>query len=68
MTEQEQKANELIEKFGEKSDKIMYYEEKIIDGVLHFKYSPDGKWRKFTDKQLTSKIEKLQVEIKKLTQ
>jgi len=51
-----------------KPDKIMYYEEEIIDGVLHCKYSPNGKWHKLNDKQLTHKIETLQAEIKKLTQ
>lgn len=45
----------------------MYYREEIIDGILHCKYLPNGKWYKLTDKQLTSKIEKLQSEIKKLT-
>lgn len=24
----------------------MYYEEKIINGILHYRLTPDGIWRK----------------------
>ena len=38
----------------------MYYEEKVILGVLHFRSSPEGKWMKFGDIQLTERIKKLE--------
>ena len=38
----------------------MYYRERIINGVLHFKSTPNGKFKKFSKKQLTSRIVKLQ--------
>ena len=31
----------------------MYYEEKIIDGALHHRSVPNGKWIPFTTKELT---------------
>ena len=34
----------------------MYYAEKVIDGVLHYKTSPDGEWIKMSDVDLTSKF------------
>ena len=45
----------------------MYYAEKIIDGVLCCKHTPRGEWKPLNAKQLTSKIERLQKEIQKLT-
>lgn len=35
----------------------MYYEERVIDGVLHWRGTPDGPWQKMTDEQLTQKLE-----------
>jgi hypothetical protein len=34
----------------------MYYEEKIVDGVLCYRWSPKGKWIEFTAKQLTERL------------
>ncbi|HXK31236.1 MAG TPA: hypothetical protein VJZ94_00590, partial [Candidatus Paceibacterota bacterium] len=31
----------------------MYYEEKVIDGVLHKRTTPDGAWVAFTSIELT---------------
>ena len=34
----------------------MYYEEKIIDGVLHSRGTPDGKWEPVSVAVLTSML------------
>jgi hypothetical protein len=34
----------------------MYYEERIINGVLSWRNTPDGQWTPFTAKQLTNKL------------
>jgi len=31
----------------------MYYEEKIVDGILCYRETPDGEWIPFTVEQLT---------------
>jgi len=36
--------------------KIMYYDEQVIEGILHWRSTPDGKWRKFTLRQLTERL------------
>ncbi len=37
----------------------MYREEKIIKCVLHFKTTPNGKWKPMSAKGLTQRIEEL---------
>jgi hypothetical protein len=44
----------------------MFYEEKIIDGVLHWRGIPGGTWKQFTKEELTKRIEEHQIFIKKL--
>lgn len=34
----------------------MYYEEKVINGILSHKSSPNGEWVPFSAEQLTQKI------------
>jgi hypothetical protein len=34
----------------------MYYAEKIIDGVLSYRTSPDDEWTPFTANQLTARL------------
>lgn len=34
----------------------MFYEEKVIDGVLCWRSSPDGEWVKKTPEQLTDAL------------
>lgn len=34
----------------------MYYEERVINGVVCCKTSPNGEWRQLTPRQLTDKI------------
>lgn len=36
----------------------MYYEEKVIDGVLHTRCTPNGEWTPCTAEQLTSMLMK----------
>lgn len=35
----------------------MYFEEKFINGILHFRTSPDGQWRAFSLEDLSGKYE-----------
>lgn len=44
----------------------MYFSEKIIDGVMHCKYTPTGQWHKMDDKRLTAYIVKLKEDVKRL--
>lgn len=37
----------------------MYYDEKVIHGILCHRSTPDGKWIPFTSEQLTKKYEDL---------
>jgi hypothetical protein len=37
----------------------MYYEEKIIDGILCWRSNPDGEWKKFRVEVLTGEIVRL---------
>ena len=34
----------------------MYYEERVINGVLHFRTQPNGEWRQMSPEQLTAKL------------
>lgn len=36
-----------------RKEQTMYYEEAVIDGVLHYRTTPDGKWTPKTAAQLT---------------
>jgi hypothetical protein len=42
----------------------MYHEEKIIDGVLHWRGTPDEEWIAYTIEQLTSKWYRLRMQLK----
>ena len=33
----------------------MYYAEKIINGILHCKHTPNGKWIELSKEKLTNK-------------
>ena len=35
----------------------MYYEEKIIDGIMHYRTNPNGQWRAYTIKELSTRYE-----------
>ena len=34
----------------------MYYKEEVVNGVLCWKDTPDGKWNPFTPEQLTLQL------------
>jgi hypothetical protein len=38
----------------------MYYQEKIINGVLMFKTTPNGDWKPISPEELTKRLQKLQ--------
>lgn len=42
----------------------MYYEEKIINGILHYRTNPFDKWTSKTAEQLTTMLEELREKIK----
>jgi hypothetical protein len=43
----------------------MYLEEKIINGILHYRTSPNEEFKPYTLENLTGKIEMLKEEIQK---
>lgn len=34
----------------------MYHEEKIIDGILCWRGTPDGEWMQYSKQELTTKV------------
>ena len=44
----------------------MYYEEKIIDGVLCWRGTPNGEWIQKTPEQLTKRLIEAQEDIRSL--
>lgn len=44
----------------------MYYEEKVIDGVLCWRNTPDGEWTQFKSDALTIALRAERVRSKKL--
>ena len=43
-----------------KTIKVMYYQEKIIKGVLHYRTFPQGKFVRMSQQMLTKKIVELE--------
>lgn len=41
----------------------MYFEEKVILGILCWRAIPDGQWKIYDKKQLTKKILELKTEV-----
>lgn len=41
----------------------MYYEEKVVDGVLCWRSQPDGEWTVYTAQQLTDRLIRLTAEV-----
>ena len=46
----------------------MYYEEKEIDGILHFRTSPSGEFREMSKEGLTAKINRLKSQMRILNE
>jgi len=40
----------------------MYYEEKVINGILCYRFSPDAEWKEFTAEKLTMRLLKSEQE------
>lgn len=38
----------------------MYYSEKMIDGVLHYRTHPNEKWKPMSLEQLSQRVEELE--------
>ena len=47
--------------------KIMYYEEKIINGVLMYRSMPDGKWMQCSIEKMGQRIIELEKRVKELS-
>ena len=45
----------------------MYYKEQLINGIWHYKLSPNAEWKPFSIEQLNDKITNLKNESKSLT-
>ena len=46
----------------------MYYEESIIDGILHYRTNPNGKWESFSLTTMANKYVCSQIMINDLTE
>lgn len=46
----------------------MYREEKVINGILHWRSQPDGVWYQYTASALTERIIQIQSELVKISQ
>jgi hypothetical protein len=46
----------------------MYHEEKVIDGVLHFRTSPNGEWEPHTAVTLTRRVVAAEARYRKLVE
>ena len=44
----------------------MYYREKIINGILYCKTTPNGSWREVSNKALTKRLVDLEAKVKEL--
>ena len=43
----------------------MHYEEEIIDGILHWRGSPNDTWRPVSAEAMTQKIARLEVDLER---
>lgn len=34
----------------------MYYQERVINSVMHYRTGPDADWQRMTDQQLTDRL------------
>lgn len=44
----------------------MYYQEQVINGIFHYRLSPNGDWIPMSKEELTKKYLDLKEKIKKL--
>lgn len=45
----------------------MYYDEKMIDGILHWRGTPNGEWRPLTVEMLTRKLTESRAQYERLS-
>ena len=43
----------------------MYYEEKVINGMLHYRSNPDGPWIQMSPERLTTMLNEARAEWQK---
>lgn len=41
----------------------MYYEEKIIEGILHYRTDPNGEWHPMSAERLTGYVSRIQSDL-----
>jgi len=44
----------------------MYYAEKMIDGILHYKTTPDGDWNPMSIQELSRRVVKAERECQEM--
>ncbi len=44
----------------------MYYKEQLINGIWHYKLTPNGEWKPFSTEQLNNKITELKANIESI--
>ena len=45
----------------------MYYAEKIINGTLHYRFSPNEGWNEASKEQLTRRVRKAESKLRELS-
>jgi len=45
-------------------NETLYYKEEVINGVLCWRYRPDGEWIPMEPKSMTARIQRLEKELK----
>jgi hypothetical protein len=46
----------------------MYYKEEIINGILHYKLTPNGEWLEVSKETLSKRIKEAEAKVWELTQ
>jgi hypothetical protein len=46
----------------------MFHEEKIINGRLCWRSTPEGKWQEYSVEQVTAKLEEVKQELQELSE
>jgi hypothetical protein len=50
------------------TNKIMYYEERWISGILHYRHTPNGEWIRLTKEMLVKRLAEFKTELSQLLQ
>lgn len=46
----------------------MYYKEEIINGILHYKLTPNGEWQEVSKETLSKRTKEAEAKVWELTQ